>query len=309
MNSRRKPRLADALGGTFSPKRPRTATALSPTNALNKPLPAITSMTDASVRPSASSLASRPSNFSSGPHRTESSFTSSNGTQKARLEANTAANARRTLAAASAAASRKASASAQATQRQDNAAERQRQEVAEARAKAFSFPREPVSESRNRTLTGYSVHLPDVTGLTAAVESPSKAYVRYRDVQVGTPAAGLEEDRECSIDQGCEILFSFRPGTMTNAQLEELSERLRELERENGTARRRVRELEMELEFCKAEVERERTRANVESERSRVNERQAATERAERDRRLRETEEAAASWENRYREVVEEKQG
>lgn len=197
MNSRRKPRLADALGGTFSPKRPRTATTLSPTNAFSKPLPAITSMTDASVRPSTSLLASRPSNLSSGPLRTESSFTSSNGTQKARLEANTAANARRTLAAASAAAApRKTSAPSQPTQRQDSAAERQRQEVAEARAKAFAFPRQPVNEPRNRTLTGLSVHLPDVTGLTAAVESPSKAYIRYRDVQVGTPAAGLEEDRE-----------------------------------------------------------------------------------------------------------------
>lgn len=195
MNSRRKPRLADALGGTFSPKRPRTATTLSPTNAFSKPLPAITSMTDASVRPSASLLASRPSNYPSGPLRAESSFTSSNGTQKARLEANTAANARRTLAAASAAASRKTSAPPQTAQRLDNPVERQRQEVAEARAKAFVFPREPVSEPRNRTLTGLSVHLPDVTGLTAAVESPSKAYVRYRDVQV---AATLEEDRECS---------------------------------------------------------------------------------------------------------------
>lgn len=97
---------------------------------------------------------------------------------------------------------------------------------------------------------------------------------------------------------------------MTNAQLEELSERLRELERENGTARRRVRELEMELEFCKVEVERERTRASAqEAERTLANDRQAANERAERDRRLRQTEESAAQWESRYREVVEEKTG
>ncbi|KAG8736444.1 hypothetical protein FRC10_009315 [Ceratobasidium sp. 414] len=281
---RRKPRLADALGGAFSPKRPRTMTStLSPT----RPLPAITSMSETSVRPSISLLASRPSNFPSAALHAESSVASSNGTQRARLEANTAANARRALAKLESAHVRNSSAAAP---RQEPVVDRQRAAAAEARAKALALLGEPMSETRNRTI-GMSIHLPDVTGLTAAVESPSKPNVRYRDAQVGMLASGLDADR-----------------TMTNAQLEQLSERLRELERENGTARRRVRELEMELEYCKAEVEREKTRANIqEAERTRANEKQVANEREERDRRLRQAEAATAEWETRYREVVEEK--
>ncbi|KAG8683395.1 hypothetical protein FRC08_014307, partial [Ceratobasidium sp. 394] len=284
--SRRKPRLADALGGAFSPKRPRTMATLSPTTPAPRPLPAITSMSETGVRPSTSLLASRPSNVPSAPLRAGSSL-SSDGTQRARLEANIVANARRALAKPESAHVRNLSTTAP---RQEPIPDRQREAVAGARSKAFSFPREPMSEARNRTV-GMSIHLPDVTGLTAAVESPSKANVRYRDVQVGMPARGLDADR-----------------SMTNAQLEQLSGRLRELERENGTARRRVRELEMELEYCKAEVEREKTRANVqEAEQTRANEKQAANEREEKDRRLRQAEAATAEWETRYREVVEEK--
>ncbi|KAG9121772.1 hypothetical protein FRC07_002133 [Ceratobasidium sp. 392] len=84
-------------------------------------------------------------------------------------------------------------------------------------------------------------HLLDATCLTAAVGSPSKANVCCRDAQVGMPASEL--------DNNC---------TMTNTQLEPLSDCLRELEQKNGTVRRRVRELEMEPEHCKAEVEREK---------------------------------------------------
>lgn len=99
-------------------------------------------------------------------------------------------------------------------------------------------------------------------------------------------------------------------GSAADAQLDQLSDLLRELERENVTARRRVRELEIELDHCKVEVERERTRASIqETERARANERQAISEREERERRIRETEESMRSWEGRYYEVVEEKKG
>ncbi|KAG8795005.1 hypothetical protein FRC12_019088 [Ceratobasidium sp. 428] len=197
---RRKPRLADTLGGAFSPKRPQTMTsAQSPTGAAPKALPAITSMSETNGRPSISLLASRPSNLPSAPLRTESSLSSSNGTQKARLEANTADNARRIVGRPDLAHARKPSVPAS---RQEPVVDRQRQVVPEPRPKAFTFPWEPASEARNRTI-GLSIHLPGVTGLTAAVESPSKANIRYRDAQVGMPASGLDEDR-----------------TMTNAQLE-----------------------------------------------------------------------------------------
>ncbi|KAH7336839.1 hypothetical protein B0J17DRAFT_665045 [Rhizoctonia solani] len=287
--SRRKPRLTDALGGTFSPKRPRTIAANSvpsPNGAQHKPLPSIVSASDASVRPSASLLASRPSNIpATSATRTDSSLTSSSATQRARLEANTAANARR-MAAADAAPSRRVG-------RPNSYEKRQDAGPVEVRAQSSAFPRASAIEPKNRNVfgPGLSIHLPDITGLTMAVASPMKASVQYKDAQVGSPKGYFDADRSAA-----------------DAQLEQLSDLLRELERENGTARRRVRELEIELEYCKAEVERERTRASIQDiERTRANERQAASERAERERRIRETEETANGWENRYHEVVEEK--
>ncbi|KAJ1303471.1 hypothetical protein OPQ81_011658 [Rhizoctonia solani] len=286
--SRRKPRLTDALGGTFSPKRPRTLatnTSLSPNGMQHKPLPSITSASDASVRPSASLLASRPSNIpAGGTTRTDSSLSSSSATQRARLEANTAANARR-----AAYDSAPAPAPTRRVGRQNS--NEKRQDVAPAQTSAF--PRASATEAKNRNVfrPGLSIHLPDITGLTVAVASPVKAKIQYKDAQVGSPKHGLDADRSAA-----------------DAQLEQLSNLLRELERENGTARRRVRELEIELDYCKAEVERERTRVSFqETERARANERQAASEREERERRIRETEESAKSWESRYHEVVEEK--
>ncbi|CAE6455097.1 unnamed protein product [Rhizoctonia solani] len=284
--SRRKPRLTDALGGTFSPKRPRTmaTTTISPTGAQHKPIPSITSPSDGSVRPSASLLASRPSNIPAvGPTRTESSLSSSSATQRARVDANTAANARREA----------APAPSRRVGRQNSFDKRQDAAPLENRAQPSAFPRPSALEAKSRNVfgPGLSIHLPDITGLTVAVASPKKANVQYRDAQVGSPKMGFDADRSAA-----------------DAQLEQLSNVLRELERENGTARRRVRELEIELDYCKVEVERERTRANLqETERTRANERQAANERAERERRIRETEDAAKSWESRYHEVVEEK--
>ncbi|KAF8336782.1 hypothetical protein F5887DRAFT_986477 [Amanita rubescens] len=75
------------------------------------------------------------------------------------------------------------------------------------------------------------VHLPDVTGLTSAVESPAKMGLADWEVE-----ARLIK-------------------TLNAVQF-----RLEHLEEENGVSRRRVRELEYELEECKREVIRERTR-------------------------------------------------
>ncbi|CAE6457832.1 unnamed protein product [Rhizoctonia solani] len=285
--TRRKPRLTDALGGAFSPKRPRTMATNavpSPNSAQHKPLPSIVSASDASVRPSASLLASRPSNIP----RTESSLTSSSTTQRARLDANTAANARRAAANDPA-----ASAPTRRVGRQNSFEKRREAAPVEVRTQSSAFPRPSATEAKNRNVfgPGLSIHLPDITGLTMAVASPKKANLEYRDAQVGSPKHGFDADRSAA-----------------DAQLEQLSEVLRELEHENSTARRRVRELEIELEHCKREVEVERTRASVqEIERTRENERRAVTERAERERRIRETEETTRGWENRYHEVVEEK--
>ncbi|KIJ60268.1 hypothetical protein HYDPIDRAFT_117349 [Hydnomerulius pinastri MD-312] len=83
------------------------------------------------------------------------------------------------------------------------------------------------------------VHLPDVTGLTNAVVSPAKGNLdRYA---VRGPGSKEVEVRLI-------------------ASLNTLHTRLTHLETENSIARRRVRELEYELEQCKRDVVRERTR-------------------------------------------------
>ncbi|KAF8755017.1 Centrosome microtubule-binding domain of Cep57 [Rhizoctonia solani] len=286
--SRRKPRLSDALGGTFSPKRPRTTTVASPAGVQHKPIPSITSTSDTSVRPSASLLASRPSNIpAGGTTRTDSSLSSSGAIQKARLEANTAANARRGVA------QQPAPAPSRRVGRQNSFDKRPDSVPIESRAQPSAFPRPSALEAKNRNVfgPGLSIHLPDITGLTVAVASPKKANLEYKDAQVGSPKLGFDADRSAA-----------------DAQLEHLSNFLRELERDNGTARRRVRELEIELEYCKAEVERERTRASLQhDDRARADERRAANERAERERLIREAEESTKSWESRYHEVVEKR--
>ena len=86
--------------------------------------------------------------------------------------------------------------------------------------------------------------------------------------------------------------------------LDALQTRLQTLERENGVSRRRVTELEFELEECKAEVAKERTRVR---ERERENDQEAQIERErERQRHVRGK---MREEEKRYREVVEEKKG
>ncbi|PPQ73164.1 hypothetical protein CVT24_009101 [Panaeolus cyanescens] len=84
------------------------------------------------------------------------------------------------------------------------------------------------------------VYLPDVTGLTAAVESPAKPGVAYYSYKAESKARESE----------ARLLQT----------LQAVQNQLQDLEDENGISRRRVRELEMELEECKREVARERTR-------------------------------------------------
>ncbi|KAF8839562.1 hypothetical protein BDN67DRAFT_905345 [Paxillus ammoniavirescens] len=95
-----------------------------------------------------------------------------------------------------------------------------------------------ISRASRRSSRG-RVHLPDVTGLTNAVVSPAKANLeRY-----GLRGPGSREVEARLV-----------------ASLNTLHARLTHLETENGVARRRVRELEYELEQCKRDVVRERTR-------------------------------------------------
>ncbi|KAH8104479.1 hypothetical protein BXZ70DRAFT_1075478 [Cristinia sonorae] len=91
----------------------------------------------------------------------------------------------------------------------------------------------------SKSFSKSKVHLPDVTGLTSAIQSPSKlgmGYLVYEGQEEGERAAALM-------------------ATLTVVQ-----SKLAYLESENGISRRRVAELERELEACKKEVARERTR-------------------------------------------------
>jgi hypothetical protein len=91
---------------------------------------------------------------------------------------------------------------------------------------------------------------------------------------------------------------------VVSSTLDSLSRRLRDLERENTVSRRRVTELELELETCKADVVRERTRLGQEASRvaSTSNSRLDRSYKAPGDTSFRE-------MEQRYKQTVQEKKG
>ncbi|KAI6147252.1 hypothetical protein BKA82DRAFT_27661 [Pisolithus tinctorius] len=129
------------------------------------------------------------------------------------------------------------------------------------------------------------VHLPDVTGLTNAVVSPAKVVMDRYAVR-GLGSRDLEA----------------RLVTSLNA----LQVRLSHLENENSIARRRVRELEYELEQCKRDVMRERTRILESQDTIDVSARLPgpSTSRAKgKERKMKEADQSAS----KYFEVVEEK--
>ncbi|KZV76266.1 hypothetical protein PENSPDRAFT_741426 [Peniophora sp. CONT] len=139
---------------------------------------------------------------------------------------------------------------------------------------------------------GYSrtgVHLPDVTGLTAAVETPLKGGLRhypYKD------------------DGRADIAGKARLVEMLGL----VQSRLLQLEGENAGAARRMRELEAELESCRADVASERARMlRRESEQDEILRRVESANtkfRAENERSKRQVVEGE---QRRYREAVEEK--
>jgi len=96
---------------------------------------------------------------------------------------------------------------------------------------------------------------------------------------------------------------TIQANVVSNA-LDSLSRRLRGLERENAVSRRRVTELELELETCKADVVRERTRLSQEASRvaSTSNSRFNRSYKSPADTSFRE-------MEQRYKQTVQEKKG
>ncbi|KAI0714073.1 hypothetical protein C8T65DRAFT_806673 [Cerioporus squamosus] len=136
------------------------------------------------------------------------------------------------------------------------------------------------------------VQLPDVTGLTSAIASPAKVDVEF---------------------------YGYDPKDTTEAEarliatLSVVQNKLAYLEAENSVSRRRVRELELELEACKKEVARERTRI-MEHEHSAMRDderqRRAASQRERMQQQQRKAEEdqaELAATEARYKAAVDEK--
>ncbi|KAH8114583.1 centrosome microtubule-binding domain of Cep57-domain-containing protein [Phellopilus nigrolimitatus] len=129
------------------------------------------------------------------------------------------------------------------------------------------------------------INLPDVTGLTSAVGSPPRKDMEWRNYAGG--------------DNGDQAEVQLLQ-TLTSLQT-----RLNQLESQNLVSRRRVRELELELEACKAEVKRERTRV-LEREEIIVAQQKDFQKRRNVPSRPARVDSDPAN-EGRYNEVVEEK--
>ena len=116
-----------------------------------------------------------------------------------------------------------------------------------------------------RDTTKSRIHLPDVTGLTNAVESPMKHGGQYYPYKAAERPRETEGKSRVFKPYTCMFLTIdfFFTSFLSARLLQTLSAvqgQLCDLEEENGISRRRVRELEMELEECKHQVAREGTR-------------------------------------------------
>ncbi|KAL1752422.1 hypothetical protein FB107DRAFT_265516 [Schizophyllum commune] len=151
----------------------------------------------------------------------------------------------------------------------------------------------PVEQRRYATPLKGRIHLPDITGLTSAVESPGKGLLSHLEY--------FDDKRPREIE--VRLL-----NTISTVQT-----KLQHLEEENMISRRRVRELELELEECKREVRQERTRMlewESKMERDRLQQREEMLQREEEWQRRRKGKQREMDEEDmtqRYKEVVEEK--
>lgn len=170
---------------------------------------------------------------------------------------------------------------------------------------ATSAGRRADSSVRNKS----RIQLPDVTGLTNAIESPAKMTAEYYAYR----AEG--QIRETERESPKHLIFAFFLRTLATCfkierllqTLNTVQRKIQQLEEENCISRRRVRELEMELEDCKREVARERTRLIQQEE---ILKQQYATHRAPKGKaRARDLSADTSHLHERYKEVVEEKKG
>lgn len=113
-----------------------------------------------------------------------------------------------------------------------------------------------------------------------------------------------------------EALLTLRKARLI-ATLTVVQNKLSHLEAENSVSRRRVRELELELEACKKEVARERTRileqSAIRDENTSVGPRsrrsQQPQHKQQQQKKAQEDEAELAAAEARYKAAIEEKKG
>ncbi|KAI8986243.1 hypothetical protein BD414DRAFT_578325 [Trametes punicea] len=158
------------------------------------------------------------------------------------------------------------------------------------REMANDKPMKPMRSLHPGTPFKQRVHLPDVTGLTSAVASPAKVDVEFYGY----------DPKETSEHEARLI-----------ATLAVVQNKLSHLEAENSVSRRRVRELELELEACKKEVARERTRilehSAMRDEVPPAGTRDRRPQQQQQQRKAQRDDAEIAAAEARYKAAVEEK--
>jgi hypothetical protein len=149
------------------------------------------------------------------------------------------------------------------------------------------------------------VQLPDVTGLTVAVESPAKG-------QSYQPYVDTAEDHRDDDGHGLSpSSFLYLPAQKVTARLQSamnlLHKKIAHLDAENHTSRKRMKELERELDICRQDVETQRRLVMLREELLVKQHRAGATTSSSKGkaRSVEDTKEE----QKRYKQAVEEKKG
>ena len=108
------------------------------------------------------------------------------------------------------------------------------------------------------------VQLPDVTGITSAVATPAKGDASFRYGPDPKPTSRFSRQQKTAQPGSSKPAASSsqpeNPPANPTAVLDTLSHRLHQIERESLTSRRRVSELERELDLCRSVVDIERSK-------------------------------------------------
>lgn len=183
---------------------------------------------------------------------------------------------------------------------------------------SMTVPPPALGKTPTRVWPAFSkVQLPDVTGITTAIATPAKgdtSFKRFPSAKFPPPSTISAPTRQPSSSKPDTIKIvnanEEAGNTVTAAALDTLTKKLKDIERENATSRRRVTELELELETCKEDVKREKTRLEDLSRtvNTQGQQRRAANGISMRGN-TRNGDVSLQDVERRYKESVEEKKG